>query len=228
VRRLAAAFPFSPCAQAKKRDRASRTPKALRAQGTQAEWPHSAFAGFVEAVAVRIPPDFAPATQFRMPANPVATTLRPEGPADEPFLLEVYAGARAGELDALDWPAATREAFVRTQFRAQQQGYHAAYPDAQFAIILTGNQAVGRIVVHRAEKEFRLVDIALLPAHRGRGIGTALVQRLLREAAAAGKPVRLSVLKGQRAFRLYQRLGFEKTGEDAARVQMIWAGGAGS
>jgi len=185
-------------------------------------------AGFVETADVRISADFAPATQFRMPGSPVATTLRPEEPGDEPFLLEVYAGTRAGELDALGWPAAMREAFVSTQFRAQQQGYHAAFPDAEFAIILTGNQAVGRIVVHRAEKEFRLVDIALLPAHRGRGIGTALVQGLLREAAAAGKPVRLSVLKDERAVRLYQRLGFEKTGEDSARMQMVWGGDAGS
>jgi ribosomal protein S18 acetylase RimI-like enzyme len=172
------------------------------------------------------------------PANLVTTALRPEGPEDEPFLLELYAGTRQEELEATGWPAAMREAFVRMQFNAQRQGYRAAYPRAQFSIILcphpgplpsdgrgwTGGQAVGRIVIDRAEKEFLLVDVVLLPAHRGRGIGTALMQDLLREAAAARKPVRLSVLKGQRAFRLYQRLGFEKTGEDALRDQMEWRG----
>jgi ribosomal protein S18 acetylase RimI-like enzyme len=85
-------------------------------------------------------------------------------------------------------------------------------------------QAVGRIVIDRAGNEFRLVDIALLPEHRGRGLGTALIQNLQREAAAAKKPVRLSVLKGERAFRLYQRLGFEKTGEADLREQMEWRG----
>ena len=159
-----------------------------------------------------------------MPADLPAPALRPQGPADGPFLLELYASIRQEELDAMGLPAAAREAFVKMQFKAWQQGYEAAFPRAQFAIILMGDQAVGHIVVNRAGDEFRLVDIAVLPAHRGRGIGTALVQRLLREAAAAQKPVRLSVLRGQRAFRLYQRLGFEKTGEAGVRDQMEWRG----
>jgi ribosomal protein S18 acetylase RimI-like enzyme len=152
----------------------------------------------------------------------VATELRPEGPGDEAFLLEVYAGTRQEELEATGWPAAMREAFVRMQFNAQRQGYRATFPRAQFAVILSRGQAVGRLVVDRSENEFLLVDVALLPAHRGRGIGTALMQDLLREAAAAKKPVRLSVFKGQRAIRLYQRLGFEITGEDGLRDRMEW------
>jgi|SRR5665213_4213833 len=157
-----------------------------------------------------------------MPDNLVVTSLRPEGPADGPFLLEVYASTREEELNATGWPAAMREAFVKMQFNAQYQGYHSSFPRAEFAIILSGGQAVGRIVINRAEDEFLLVDIALLPAHRGRGIGTALVKALQREAAAAKKPVRLSVIKGERAFQLYQRLGFVKTGENDLRDQMEW------
>jgi ribosomal protein S18 acetylase RimI-like enzyme len=164
-------------------------------------------------------------SQFILPSTEAAaTSLRPEGPADAPFLLEVYAGTREEELEAAGWPAEMREAFVRMQFNAQQQGYRASFPRAEFAVILSGGQAVGRIVIDRAENGFLLVDIALLPAHRGCGIGTALMQNLLREAATAKKPVRLSVLKGQRAFRLYQRLGFVKTGEDGLRDQMVWRG----
>ena len=160
----------------------------------------------------------------RKPVDPVSPALRPEGPEDGPFLLEVYASTRHDEMEATGWPAATREAFVRMQFNAQQQGYRAAFPRAEFAIILLRDQAIGRIVIDRAENEFRLVDIALLPAQRGRGLGTALVQNLQREAAAAKKPIRLNVVKGQRAFRLYQRLGFEKTGEAGMRDQMEWRG----
>ena len=160
-----------------------------------------------------------------MPVNLVAISLRLEGPADGPFLLELYAGARQAELDATGWPELTRKAFVAMQFNAQQQGYRAAFPNAQFAIILKGDQPIGRIVVHRAQDEFRLVDIAVLPAHRGQGAGTVLIQNLLREAAAVGKPVRLSSVKGERTFRLYQRLGFRKTGEDSVRDQMEWGDG---
>jgi ribosomal protein S18 acetylase RimI-like enzyme len=161
---------------------------------------------------------------LRPTANIVAPTLRPEVPADGPFLLELYAGTRQEELDAIGWPAAMREAFVRMQCNAQQQGYRAAFPQAEFAVILMGELPVGRIVIDRSEHEILLVDIAVLPAHRGRGIGTALIQQLLGEAAPAKKPVRLSVLKGQRAAGLYQRLGFQKMGEDALREQMEWRG----
>ena len=153
-----------------------------------------------------------------------ATCLRPEASADAPFLLEVYASTRQEELAATGWPAEMRKPFLRMQFNAQRQGYRTAFPHAQFAIILSAGQTVGRIVIDRAEDGFLLVDIALLPEHRGRGIGTALLQNLLREAAVAGKPVRLSVLKGQRAVQFYQHLGFVKTGEDGLRDQMEWRG----
>jgi ribosomal protein S18 acetylase RimI-like enzyme len=164
----------------------------------------------------------------RLPVNPAATALRPEGPADEPFLLQVYAGTRQEELAATGWPVEMQEVFLTMQFNAQQQGYRTAFPRAEFAIILLRDEAIGRIIIDRAENELRVVDIALLPAHRGRGIGTALVQNLQREAAAAQKPVRLSVVKGQRADRMYQRLGFQKTGEDGARDQLEWRGGGSS
>jgi ribosomal protein S18 acetylase RimI-like enzyme len=157
-------------------------------------------------------------------ADPKAPVLRPETSADGPFLLELYASTRQEELDATGWPAAMKEAFVRMQFNAQQQGYRATFARAEFAIILLDNHASGRIVIDRAEHEFRLVDIALLPAHRGRGLGTALVQNLQREAAAAKMPLRLSVLKGERASQLYQRLGFQKTGEAGPRDQLEWRG----
>jgi GNAT superfamily N-acetyltransferase len=156
------------------------------------------------------------------PGHVATTSLRPERSEDEPFLLEVYASTRQEELDATGWPAAMREAFVKMQFNAQRQGYRATFPRAEFSIILSAGQPVGRIVINRAQSEFLLVDMTLLPAHCGCGLGTALIQDLLREAAAAQKPVRLSVLKGQRAGRLYQRLGFVKTGEDDLRDRMEW------
>jgi GNAT superfamily N-acetyltransferase len=159
-----------------------------------------------------------------MPDNVVSVALRPEGPMDEAFLLEVYAGTRQEELEATGWPAAMREAFVKMQFKAQRQGYYTTFPRAEFSIVLSDGQPVGRIVIDRAEDQIRLVDIALLPSYRGRGVGAILLQGLMREAAAVRKPLRLSVIKGQRAGRWYQRLGFVKTGEDSLRNQMEWRG----
>ncbi len=78
------------------------------------------------------------------------------------------------------------------------------------------------MVVNRTAAEILLVDIALLPGHRNNGIGTALLQRLSGEAAASRKPLRLSVIKGHRASRLYQRAGFTKIGESELRDEMEW------
>lgn len=49
---------------------------------------------------------------------------------------------------------------------------------------------------------------------QGRGIGAAVLRLLLAEADAAGKAVRLGVLKGSPAARLYQRHGFVWTNEE--------------
>ncbi|MGO8835828.1 MAG: GNAT family N-acetyltransferase [Limisphaerales bacterium] len=160
-----------------------------------------------------------------MPASIDMITLRPERPEDEPFLRDVHAGTRQEEMDAVGWPPAVREAFLNSQFSAQVHGYRTAFPKADFQIILSKGRAVGRLVVNRTAEEILLVDIALLPAHRNAGIGTVLMQRLLSEAAASGKPLRLSVIKRQRAFRLYQRLGFKKIGESDLRDDLEWRAG---
>lgn len=52
------------------------------------------------------------------------------------------------------------------------------------------------------------LSISLLPAYRGRGIGTALLSRLLSEAAQRFDAVSLSVTESNPARRLYERLGF--------------------
>ena len=65
-----------------------------------------------------------------------------------------------------------------------------------------------------------LTSVALLPEHQGRGIGTALVNRVLAEGRRHNLPVRLQVLKVNRARRLYERLGFEAYGESETHVRM--------
>ncbi|HEU4594108.1 MAG TPA: GNAT family N-acetyltransferase, partial [Pyrinomonadaceae bacterium] len=51
--------------------------------------------------------------------------------------------------------------------------------------------------------------VAVSPEHRGRGVGTALMERLLSEASGLFAAVSLSVSPRNPARRLYERLGFE-------------------
>ena len=134
--------------------------------------------------------------------------LRPIRPEDEPFLYDVYASTRLEELAPLGWSAEQQAAFLAQQFNAQHQYYQATYADADFQIILLNNQPAGRLYVERRDDEIRLIDIALLPAYRGAGVGSRLLHELLDEAAVAGKPVYIHVEKFNPALRLYARLGF--------------------
>jgi ribosomal protein S18 acetylase RimI-like enzyme len=152
-------------------------------------------------------------------------SLRPAQADDEAFLFELYRSTRAEEMAAWGWNEAQQQAFISLQFRAQQAHY-AEYPNADHKIILSikpdGEHPIGRLFVSHLDDEIRLVDIALLPEHRGQGIGTALIHELIEEAARAGKAVRLHVERFNRAQQLYLRLGFQVIGDVGSHYFMEW------
>lgn len=135
-------------------------------------------------------------------------SLRPAEVADHPFLYELYCSTRQEELAAWGWDAAQTATFLQFQFRAQQLHYQTQFPHATYEIICHAGQPIGRLILDSSAQELRLVDIALLPAHRNSGIGSALLRDVLATAAQAGRPVRLHVEAHNRARRLYERLGF--------------------
>jgi ribosomal protein S18 acetylase RimI-like enzyme len=153
--------------------------------------------------------------------------VRPEQPQDEAFLFELYASTRQEELDAWGWPSEMRSAFLALQFKASQ-GHHHAFPDAEFKIVLLDGVNAGRLIINRTREELRVVDISLLPQFRNSGLGSALLQRIFGEAAASKKPLRLKVLRRNRAARLYQRLGFVKTSDSEMYLEMEWRAPADS
>ena len=137
-----------------------------------------------------------------------AVELCPAGPQDMELLFRVYASTRAEELSVVAWDDAQKETFLRAQFDAQDRWYREHYHRASFDVVLVGGEPSGRLYVHRGESEIRIVDIALLPEHRGCGVGTALLRGLLRESDATGKRVSIHVERFNPALRLYERLGF--------------------
>jgi ribosomal protein S18 acetylase RimI-like enzyme len=106
------------------------------------------------------------------------------------------------------WDDAQKEAFLQQQFDAQDAWWRENYADASFDVILVEGEPAGRLYVHRGRSEIRIVDIALLPEHRGNGVGTRLLDELLAEGAADSKSVTIHVERMNPALRLYDRLGF--------------------
>ena len=136
--------------------------------------------------------------------------LRPVEPGEEEFLLyRVYASTREAELARVDWNEAQKASFLRVQFDAQDHYYRKHYAEAAFRVMLSGSLPAGRLYVARWPEEIRIVDVALLPEHRGAGLGTKLLQDLISESERAGKPLTIHVERFNPALRLYERLGFE-------------------
>jgi ribosomal protein S18 acetylase RimI-like enzyme len=159
-------------------------------------------------------------TRWRQHAGALA--FRPIRPEDEDFLYELYASTRRDELAHMGWTDAEREAFLRMQFTAQHWSYVAQFPAGDFQVILWHDHPIGRLYLDRRRDEMRGIDIALLPAYRQAGIGTAIMQDLLDEVACDGKPFRLHVVKSNRARRLYERLGFTTLQDDGVCLFMEW------
>jgi ribosomal protein S18 acetylase RimI-like enzyme len=154
----------------------------------------------------------------------MAVTLRPvaESDADRRFLLAVYTSTRLQELAVTDWSAEQVAAFCEMQFNAQAEHYRLHYPTAELSVIQRDGAPAGRLYVDRWSQEIRIMDIALLPEHRGCGIGTALLQVLQREAAAAGKKLSIHVERMNPALALYQRLGFQIAEDKGVYLLMEW------
>jgi ribosomal protein S18 acetylase RimI-like enzyme len=135
--------------------------------------------------------------------------LRPvDRAADGELLYAVYASTRAEELAVVAWTDAQKEAFLRMQFEAQDRHYHDLRPDAAYDVVLVDGRPAGRLYVDREAGEIRVVDIALLPQYRGRGVGRTLLRDVMEEGDRSGRPVTIHVEHGNRARALYERLGF--------------------
>lgn len=156
-------------------------------------------------------------------AASVGLTFRPITDADLPFLSRVYAATRAEELAATSMTDAHKAAFLLLQFQAQHAHYQKYYPKADWLVTMRGGEDTGRLYIERWPSEHRIIDIAFLPEHRGKGAGEALLRDLMDEAAAAGKDVSIHVEKYNPAMRLYRRLGFQVEEDKGVYDLMRWS-----
>jgi ribosomal protein S18 acetylase RimI-like enzyme len=145
---------------------------------------------------------------------------------DLPFLARVYASTRAEELALAPLTDAQKAAFLDAQFRAQHAHYQKYYPQADWLVTMRGAEDIGRLYIERWPSQHRIIDIAFLPEHCGKGLGAALLRDLMDEATAAGKAVSIHVEKFNPAMRLYRRLGFVTEEDKGVYDLMRWTAAA--
>ena len=149
-------------------------------------------------------------------------TLRPATEDDRDFLLALYKSSRGDDLRGLSWEEERINEFLEMQYEAHQTFLTADHPNIQDQIVLVDGTSVGHLAVEQRSEEIRLVDVSLVPEHRQRGTGTLLIQELQTQAAAAQRPLRLQVIRFNRAVTLFERLGFRRTSETGTHFQMEW------
>ena len=147
--------------------------------------------------------------------------MRPATLSDVGFLVDVVVVATAAQGR---WPVNFDEDEFRRSYTSWTEAHiRGVDPNSTTSVIELGGEAVGRLRVVREAQRLELSGIQLYPRVQGRGIGTALVEALKSEAATSGLPLELSVEHDNpRARALYERLGFEKIGQDAKEARFRW------
>ena len=153
----------------------------------------------------------------------LGVSYRPMTDEDMPFLAALYFSTRAEEVAQTGWPAEMQQQFLAQQFDAQHRHYQRHYADAEWLVIARGGEAIGRLYIEEWQSQIRIIDIALVPAARGLGIGAAIFEDTFDVARARGKKVSIHVEKNNPARRLYFRLGFEMIADEGVYDLLEWS-----
>ena len=137
--------------------------------------------------------------------------LRSASQADYAFLYDLHKTAIRPSVEATwGWDEAWQQDYFAQKFDANKR-----------QIIMVNGQDVGVFILEKREGAVYIGLIEVLPAFQGRGIGTAVIQDILRQAQKQNRPVMLHVLKTNEAGkRLYERLGFVVTAVEDLKYKM--------
>jgi ribosomal protein S18 acetylase RimI-like enzyme/uncharacterized damage-inducible protein DinB len=143
--------------------------------------------------------------------------LRPADDRDRDFIWVINTQSLRPSVEATwGWD----EAFQRNYFEEH-------YGDYERQIIRVDGRDVGVLSFETRADHVYVNLIAFLPQFQGQGLGTRVLSEVKDRAAALGFPVRLQVLKPNRARELYERLGFRTYAETATHFQMACESEAG-
>ncbi len=162
-----------------------------------------------------MPPPLRAAARFGIAYRPMAED-------DMPFIVALYAATRADEVAQTGWAPQLQQAFLAQQHHAQHFHYRGQYPDAEWLIVERDGEPVGRLYLDSSEGLVHIIDLSLVPAKRGLGIGRAILADILDAARDAGRRVTLHVERDNPARRLYDRLGFTVIEDGIIYLLMEW------
>lgn len=170
----------------------------------------------------------SPLTDSAVP-DPVACA--PSGPA--PGAQWVLRAARAEDVEAVAElralvMRADLERLGRYDEHRVRQRLRDAFTTRYTSLVMAGGEFAGCVTVRPAADGKLLEHFYLTPHHQGRGLGSAVLRAVLEDADREGVAVRLNVLRGSAARRLYERHGFVQEAQDPVDVFMVRPAGPGA
>jgi len=137
-------------------------------------------------------------------------TLRPAAENDAAWIADLRAVVMRPDLERLGLfdPVWVRERFLR------------GFVAGNTRLIEVDGQTAGSVAVRHEPDEHWIEHFYLAAGVQGRGIGSDVLLRVLDELSDS-RPVRLNVLQGSAARRLYERHGFEFEHDDETDVFLV-------
>jgi len=136
-------------------------------------------------------------------------TLRPARPDDFDFCARLYFSGMEDIIRQLKLDMARQEANLRERWHV-----------GEVRLIVYNGADIGWMQSSIRDGALYLEQIFIDADFQRRGIGTEIISGLVVQAAQAGQPVTLGVVKSNPARNLYERLGFRITHEDDRKFYM--------
>lgn len=128
--------------------------------------------------------------------------LRPAAESDRDFLYSVYCQTMREVVEhTWGWDESWQRRDFDRRFRV-----------CQTFVIEADARIVGGLLLDSQLDSVNIVELQILPGYQGRGMGAAILESVINQAARDGLDVTLSIVDANtRARSLYERLGFEVT-----------------
>lgn len=139
-----------------------------------------------------------------------AVKLRPARPEDVHFSWVVYAEAVRPHI----------EPHIATRFKREwsddyeKAGFMKWWTPENTSIITLADKQVGWLHFQESDEEIILVNYSVASEFHRQGIGSTVLELLLRDWAGKGKPIVHSVLKGSPHKGFFERRGFQVVGDE--------------
>lgn len=144
--------------------------------------------------------------------------LRPASESDRDFLYALFCITMR---EVIDQTWGWDESWQRSDFQRR-------FTEHIVSMIEVDGRAVGAVWLEWKLDSVFVHELQVVPEMQGNGIGTAVITKVILQAAERGLPVTLSVVSANpRATRLYERLGFEVDGVSPPFIHMRHRGLSG-